>query len=669
MELRKLRDKAAETFSKGRFAKAAELYEDYCERDPKDIQARLRMGDAWSKAGVRQKAISAYKSAAQAFASEGFLPRAIAASKLILELDPAHQGVQQMLADLYARRGTPARSSRGPSTLSTPPVAVAVASADAGSVAPEVVPLVTRTVEPLELPAQELELGAARMSNEVAAGGNSAVVPQGATELPPELELFEPPQPPGLRRADASPLPLEERQGEGALAAAPDEAASAQEAMIVTIELQEPPAPASQPLAAAVPAPPAGSRIWMPGAAPEGTASPALPPSPPPFSPAPLVADRAPSSDITRALSVFDELSLDAPLRPPLPPEPPPHAGEAPKPRLPSFTELELEGDSLLHAVEVAALAGQELRGEVVAEVGEGAEDEEEVFSITTGDEPADRDAGQLPQIPLFSDLPPDAFIELFDRCPLRRFDEGEQVIAQGSVGDAFYVVCEGSVRVVREHEQGSSELAVLADGAFFGEMALLSGSPRFASVFSASADTQLLEISAPVLAQLSHRYPPVAQALKKFCRQRLLSNVMASSALFRPFSRQDRRALITKFRSREAQRGAVLIREGGETDGLYVLLSGEVQVTRAGHELARLREGEIFGEMSLLRKTPASATVTTSRRCSLLRLPRADFDALVLSHPQILMLVAELTDDRQRRTERVLAQTAPLGSEVAVLV
>ncbi|WP_367616476.1 tetratricopeptide repeat protein, partial [Corallococcus exercitus] len=110
MEPRALKDKATEAFSKGRFAKAAELYEDYCQADPKDHQSRLRMGDAWAKAGQRDRAVSAYQSAAEGFAKEGFLPRAIAASKLILELDPSHQGVQQMLADLYARRGTPAAS-------------------------------------------------------------------------------------------------------------------------------------------------------------------------------------------------------------------------------------------------------------------------------------------------------------------------------------------------------------------------------------------------------------------------------------------------------------------------------------------------------------------------------------------------------------------------------
>src|SRR5258705_10052176 len=107
MDARKLKDKASEAFAKGKFSKAAEAYADYCAADPKDLQARLRMGDAWSKAGQKEKAIGAYQFAAEGFAKEGFLPRAIAASKLILELDPAHKGVQKMLAELYARKTGP----------------------------------------------------------------------------------------------------------------------------------------------------------------------------------------------------------------------------------------------------------------------------------------------------------------------------------------------------------------------------------------------------------------------------------------------------------------------------------------------------------------------------------------------------------------------------------
>jgi CRP-like cAMP-binding protein len=143
-----------------------------------------------------------------------------------------------------------------------------------------------------------------------------------------------------------------------------------------------------------------------------------------------------------------------------------------------------------------------------------------------------------------------------------------------------------------------------------------------------------------------------VARALKKFCRERLLSNVMGTSALFQPFGRKDRRALVEKFRARDVKRNEVIIQEGDRVDGLYVVLSGEVEVRKGDQVLSRLKEGELFGEISLFQKTPATATVMATRRTSLLRLPREDFDALILSHPQILVLISELSEQRLRRTE-----------------
>ncbi|MCC6335199.1 MAG: cyclic nucleotide-binding domain-containing protein [Myxococcales bacterium] len=370
---------------------------------------------------------------------------------------------------------------------------------------------------------------------------------------------------------------------------------------------------------------PSGSRIWLPpGFA--GDAAPALAAAPA----STLEASPSASSDLERSLQAFTQ--FDEP------------AAQAPAPSRPqaSFTELDLEGDSLLHAVDAAAARGLAERG-APPTPAQAAEE-----AMEAPEEPR-LEAGALPKIPLFSDLPPDAFIALFEKCPLKRFEPGDAVIAQGSRGDAFYVICAGAVRVVRADGPEQRELAKLEEGAFFGEMALLSEAPRSASVLATEEDTQVLEIGAGVLKELSAKHPSVSTALKKFCRQRLLSNLMQGSALFRPFSRSDRRELVQKFKARDVKKGEVLIKEGQSSDGLYVVLSGEVSVSVKGREVASLKEGELFGEMSLLTRSPATATVSSARHTSLLRLPREDFDRLILSHPQILAHVSELTDERAK--------------------
>ncbi|PTL85793.1 cyclic nucleotide-binding domain-containing protein [Vitiosangium sp. GDMCC 1.1324] len=621
MEPRQLRDKANEALTKGRFSRAAELFEEYCQQDPKDYQARVRLGDAWVKVGNNARAITAYQAAAEGFAREGFLPRAIAASKLILELDPSHQGVQQMLAGLYARRGGAGGASRAITPAPTP-VKQAVAT-EPPAPAPE-----TRSALFIELPPEIDEALAEEPAAEASAPDGEAEAPASAPGIEVELDLEDAGDAPPTGPAADIEVELDLSDAEkGSGEAAP-----------------------SQPTVAKA-APPGLRRRSSDARPPEPEKPEAPAPSVSEPAPQPLrvAAVQAPSSRVER---FTPQDGVD--FQPPVP-------GSTP------FTELAVQADSLLHAVELAALAGAGAESQPEQEPvpsGHAADDQGSAGSEEPVSEAPSQDDGGLPKIPLFSDLPRDAFIALFERCPLRRFPEGALIIEQGTRGDAFYVICAGRVRIVRQSGAEQRNLAVLGEGAFFGEMALLSGAPRSASVVSASEETQLLEISAPVLAALSRRFPQVAKALRRFCRQRLLSDVVNTSALFQPFGRKDRRELVERFRAREVRRGDTIIHEGAQVDGLYVVLSGEVAVSKGGQSLAQLHEGELFGEMSLLQKTPATATVTAARNTSLLRLPREVFDTLILTHPQILALVSELTESRQRSNAALLGGQSEVERE-----
>lgn len=278
-----------------------------------------------------------------------------------------------------------------------------------------------------------------------------------------------------------------------------------------------------------------------------------------------------------------------------------------------------------------------------------------------------------LPRIPLFSDLSPAAFVSLTERMTLRRAALGEAVVREGEIGESFFVVASGRLRVEKRDGAGAKvALARLGEGTFFGEMALLSGAPRAASVV-AEEESELLEIRAEVLEDLCREHPHVADSLARFYRQRLLANAMATSPLFRPFDGRDRKAIMERFRAREMAAGDRIVLEGQPSDGLYVVLSGALDVLKrkGGTDVpaGALREGDVFGEMSCLRKGPASATVAARRAGTLLRLPRAAFDELIVTYPQILELVSELTDERQQSLEAILEGAAAWTDEGLVLV
>ncbi len=93
----------------------------------------------------------------------------------------------------------------------------------------------------------------------------------------------------------------------------------------------------------------------------------------------------------------------------------------------------------------------------------------------------------------VFKHLTPRSLAEMSDHLRAETVQAGRNIIREGDAGDKFYLIRQGEVRVFRGEEQ--KEVAILTEGDFFGEMALLTGQPRNASV-EAVTDTVLYALS-----------------------------------------------------------------------------------------------------------------------------------------------------------------------------
>jgi CRP-like cAMP-binding protein len=101
----------------------------------------------------------------------------------------------------------------------------------------------------------------------------------------------------------------------------------------------------------------------------------------------------------------------------------------------------------------------------------------------------AKRWQGALAQVPLFSGLAPRHLRRIGDLTEEQRYMEGSRVVREGDVGDTFYVILEGQAKVV----SGSGRVVNrLRPGDFFGEISLLDGGPRTASVVAETPLTML---------------------------------------------------------------------------------------------------------------------------------------------------------------------------------
>lgn len=83
-------------------------YVSMLEKDPKNLNIRLKLGDLYAKLGDTAAAIREYTTAAVQYAEEGYLVKAIAVNKIIVRLDPSRKEALDRLSDLYFQRGVAA---------------------------------------------------------------------------------------------------------------------------------------------------------------------------------------------------------------------------------------------------------------------------------------------------------------------------------------------------------------------------------------------------------------------------------------------------------------------------------------------------------------------------------------------------------------------------------
>ena len=102
-------------------------------------------------------------------------------------------------------------------------------------------------------------------------------------------------------------------------------------------------------------------------------------------------------------------------------------------------------------------------------------------------------------------------------------------------------------------------------------------------------------------------------------------------------------------------QKGDVIVTEGEETDDAYIILEGEIEVTKKGKVVALLKENSIFGEIALVDQRPRTATCTAKTPCKLGHVTRDNYTALLKHRPDAINPILRIVTDRMRNLMEVV--------------
>ena len=111
-----------------------------------------------------------------------------------------------------------------------------------------------------------------------------------------------------------------------------------------------------------------------------------------------------------------------------------------------------------------------------------------------------------LKNIPFFAELTEEDLQAVIDNIKMEYFDADHVIFEEGAEGDMMYVIKRGQVQVIREN----AILAVLKDGQFFGEMALVSEEPRNATIKTVT-DVEVLTLNKYDFRRLLETNPNIA--------------------------------------------------------------------------------------------------------------------------------------------------------------
>ncbi len=252
-----------------------------------------------------------------------------------------------------------------------------------------------------------------------------------------------------------------------------------------------------------------------------------------------------------------------------------------------------------------------------------------------------------LQDIPLFKQLPADVIIQLTKYLRLAEYQTNQTIIHQNDTSDYTFVMALGTTDVLATDNDGTQKLLdTLHPGETFGEMALVSESPRQYSVIARSR-ARVLILTKAAFARI---FPTDSEHRQHIIQQVSRGNLLLNSPALSYLRRRQIQQFLRKAEVIQFPADTIIMTEGSRSNAVYVIESGSAHVLHGGANgeiVARLERGDLFGMISLLRNAPRTTTVFASSDVSCLKLHKQDFLDLCLQSPLAGALVTAL-DDQQ---------------------
>ena len=289
----------------------------------------------------------------------------------------------------------------------------------------------------------------------------------------------------------------------------------------------------------------------------------------------------------------------------------------------------------------------------------------EERFAVLGDVEVADVLALIRENIPMFSELNALLLRELMIEATIHRPKAGDVVFARNDYTNSFFTVVDGEVAIEIDPED-SSKVVILGQGEFFGEMGLLSGRRRTATV-RAHSECVLLEVPRRTMIKLISSVESVKRVIDQAAIVRQINTYLAPDATAEDLAEVLETGSIEYFKPED-----VLFNEGDEADSVHLIRRGSVTVSKriGGKEVvvAYVPAGHYVGEIAILSDAPRTGTVRATVATETIRMDGGAFKRLLDQNATLKTEVEARLGDRLVESER-MGQYSDAGGIIEFLI
>ena len=228
-----------------------------------------------------------------------------------------------------------------------------------------------------------------------------------------------------------------------------------------------------------------------------------------------------------------------------------------------------------------------------------------------------------------------------------RAYAKGDTIFEKNDPGSSLFAIASGSVHVRLDANDPSKVVAIPA-GTIFGEVGLISGRKRGATIVAAE-DTICVEISRNAALKLQSQVPTAKRAIERISTERQILQMFGSG-----LTSADIAEVVETSKIMAVRAGDAIIKEGDEDKDIYVIRVGSMVVEKeVGGKpvfLSYLPAGSYVGEMALIDGGRRTATVRAAIKSEVIRIDGEAFGRVLAAKPALL--------DRARKDMEVRRKT-----------